>query len=289
MGGPAFRITNSWKAAALTMLLLPLTVLDVSLARAEQQILEISVSAFLTDPPEILRENPKGGPELMVEVRDLALSDPTTLKPILTLLPEANKVQKIAIGAGLAQAAKIAANTRPAYSKEIQQAVVQTNEGELILAYDAALATGVGAGHDGILLPEANGALPGTTATLPTLTVGPTATIAPPEVIVPPPEVVVPPPPGVSMPAAVPPPVPPTASVLAVPSPVVPSPIVPSPVVPPAVAQLTETIEPTIPVVPTAIAPVLPAAVSIPTVVTPLSLSVEPQTSSIGESVSPSR
>lgn len=307
MGGPAFR-AEYWKAVALTAALLPLATLDVSLARAEQQILDMSVSAFLTDPPEILRENPKGGSRLTVEIRDLALSDPSTLKPILTLIPQANDVQQIAIGTGLAQAAKIAMRTRPAYSNEIQQVVAQTNERVVILSYDTALAKGVSAGHapDGSLLPEANGVLVGptvgsTTGTAPLQTGQPAPTIPQSEVVVPPSEVVAPAPevvgPGLSTPAEVPQPVPASLEALpvAVPSPVVQSSLVSTPItqltessvistpitqvtsVSTPVTQLMEAVEPTIPIVPA------PLVVS----TAPLSLPSEPN--AISESVSPSR
>ncbi len=303
MGGLPFRAKHSWSAAALAMALLPLPLiaLDPLPAWAEQQIAEITVATFLTDPPEILRENPKGGARLIVEVRDLALSDPTTLPSILALLPEASEAQKAAIGAGLAQAEKVARRTRPAYANEIQQAVVQTNDRELILAYDAGIATSIGElrAPDGALTPEANGASAGTvvgpttttalTQTVePTILVVPAIGVPPPAIGVPPPAIGVPPSATASTPAGVSPFVASTAAVASLAA------IVPSPVVSAPIAALTEAVEPTIPV----IAPIVPPPVSLstpsplvvptPFVVPSSMLAVEPQTSNISKSMSPS-
>jgi hypothetical protein len=247
MGGLSFRAGHSWTAAALAMALIPLIALDVSPAWAGQQMLEVRVAAFLTDPPEILRESPKGGVRLMVDVRELVLADPTTLQSILALVPQANKAQNAAIGAGLAQAARVSARTRPGYAKEIQQAVMHTQDQDLILAYDAAVATGGREGRvaEGAQLPQPYGAPAGTA-------VGPSTTTVPSSegtiTLVSPP-IVVPGPGEVPTPALVPPPVsvaPPGVST----SSVVPSLGVLLPTIP-SVAALPQTVEPTIPAIST--------------------------------------
>jgi hypothetical protein len=290
MGGLLFRSEHSCRAAALAMALLPLVALDLPAAWAEQQMLEISVATFLTDPPEIIRENPNGGAQLMVEVRDLALSDPTTLPPILALLPEANKAQKAAIGAGLAQATKVASRTRPAYANEIQQAVAQADHDEVILAYDAALATGVREQRvaqrvtEGAPSPGATAAGGETsvaqTSTALTQTLEPTITEAPPLTEAPPPTIV-------AAPTGVSPFVVPTPAVASLPA-VVSPPVVSVPVVVPPIAALTETLVPTVATLPT---PTVSQSAAVTTLagVLPLTLSIEPQMSTISASISPSQ
>jgi hypothetical protein len=114
------------------------SVLSASAAAAVQQINEAQAPAFLADPAQILRQNPDGGPRLVIEVQNLVLSDPATLQPVLKLLPTANKDQKTAIGAGLAQAARMVARSNPGYSRKIQEAVMQTRDKELMLGFAAA-------------------------------------------------------------------------------------------------------------------------------------------------------
>jgi hypothetical protein len=129
---------HAWKSTALALVLLPLLAFDLSPVWAEQQAVDITVPAFFADPDQILLENPDGGARLAADVRDLALSDPATLPEILSLLPKASKAQKAAVGAGLAKAARMSARLNPGYAKEIQQAVAQTKDADLIQAYDAA-------------------------------------------------------------------------------------------------------------------------------------------------------
>jgi hypothetical protein len=139
MGESLLRSSHSGKSAALALALLPLIALDLSPVWAGPQALEFETAAFLNDPPQIIRENPRGGAQLVAEVRDLALSDPATLQPILGLLPEANKGQKAAIAAGLAWAARVSTRSNPDYANKIQQAVAQTKDQDFILAYTAAM------------------------------------------------------------------------------------------------------------------------------------------------------
>jgi hypothetical protein len=76
-----------------------------------------------------------------VEVREVALSDPATLQSILGLQGVASKDQKAAIGTGLAQAERFIAGSNPHYANDIQRAVLQTEDQQLILAYEVTEAT----------------------------------------------------------------------------------------------------------------------------------------------------
>jgi hypothetical protein len=182
MGESLLRSSHSGKSAALALALLPLIALDLSPVWAGPQALEFETAAFLNDPPRIIRENPRGGAQLVAEVRDLALSDPATLQPILGLLPEANKGQKAAIAAGLAWAARVSTRSNPDYANKIQQAVAQTKDQDFILAYTVAMgkyAGTAGGGRNGFG-DVADEALPLETNGVPTGPGGPNSTVPPP-------------------------------------------------------------------------------------------------------------
>jgi hypothetical protein len=103
-----------------------------------QDALALTPAAFETDPGQVLTQNANGGPQLATLVRSLAVSDPATLSAIIGLLPNANKDQKAAIAAGLAQAAKIEIRINPAFANDIQQAIAKTKDQDVVLAFAAA-------------------------------------------------------------------------------------------------------------------------------------------------------
>lgn len=88
-----------------------------------QQPQALTVSVFLADPGQLLRQNPSGGPVLISTVQQLVLADPAAFKEILGLLATANDAQKSAIGTGLAQAAKIEVLTDQARAADWQQQI----------------------------------------------------------------------------------------------------------------------------------------------------------------------
>jgi hypothetical protein len=98
----------------------------------------LSPSAFLANPTQILTPNQDGGPQLVSLIRTLAAADPSALPAILGLLANATKDQKAAIGAGLAQAARIVLRTNPVYANDIQQAIAKTKDQDVVLAFTAA-------------------------------------------------------------------------------------------------------------------------------------------------------
>jgi len=83
----------------------------------------LTVSAFLADPGQLLQQYQNGGPILISTVEQFALADPTTFKALLGLLATANGAQKSAIGAGLAQAAKVEVLTNQALAADWQQQI----------------------------------------------------------------------------------------------------------------------------------------------------------------------
>jgi len=112
------------------------------------------ITQFLNNPSELLTKSPIGGPGLVGAVRDLVVADPATLQPVLNLLANANKDQKSAIGAALAQAAKIVVKTNPGLATEIQQAILNTKDQDVVLAFaagsgDVPIGAGGGGGGGG--------------------------------------------------------------------------------------------------------------------------------------------
>lgn len=92
---------------------------------------------FQSNPGSVLERNKDGGAILLTLIRNLAVDDPATLASILNLLSTANKDQKLAIGGGLAQAAKIVIVSNPTYANEIQQAIIRTKDQDVVLAFAA--------------------------------------------------------------------------------------------------------------------------------------------------------
>lgn len=99
---------------------------------------QLNVQTFLATPRVVLTQNPAGGPGLISQIRDLAVANPATLTSIIGLLAGASKDQKIAIASGLAQAAKIVVKNNPAYATQIQQAIADTKDQDVVLAYAGA-------------------------------------------------------------------------------------------------------------------------------------------------------
>ena len=104
---------------------------------------QLTSDAFLAlsaaDQKGILQSYPAGGPELVAQIRDLVVANKGTLDPVIQLLAGANKDQKNAIAAGLAQAAKVVVGKRDqAYATQIQQAILDTKDQDVVLAYAGA-------------------------------------------------------------------------------------------------------------------------------------------------------
>jgi hypothetical protein len=113
----------------------------------------LTPDAFLKlgDQKSILQPYPNGGPALVAQIRDLVVASKDTLGPVISLLSDANKDQKNAIAAGLAQAAKIVVGSRDqAYATQIQQAILDTRDQDVVLAYAGAAGDQpIGAGGGG--------------------------------------------------------------------------------------------------------------------------------------------
>lgn len=122
----------------------------------QRQLPSQVITDFKASPKTLLQQY-QGGPQLISRVRDLGASDPTTLPGLIALLadPATTKDQMRAIVAGLAQVARMAATSDAAYANEIQTAIANTKNADVIAAYQAATgdvaiaATGGGGGGSG--------------------------------------------------------------------------------------------------------------------------------------------
>ncbi len=118
-----------------------------------QQLSAQTITDFTNNPGALLNQFPEGGGQMISRLRDLLASDSTTLTAILGLVDKANKEQKQAIASALAQAAKLYARVDQQFVQQIQQAVANTQDQELIVAYAAAAGDvpigGVGGGASG--------------------------------------------------------------------------------------------------------------------------------------------
>ncbi|MCA1364601.1 hypothetical protein I6F14_27040 [Bradyrhizobium sp. IC3069] len=120
----------------------------------QRQLPATVISDFKAAPNSLLQQYPTGGPQLISRVRDLGASDPTTLPGLIALLkdPATTKDQMRAIVGGLAQVARMAAQTDQAFASEIQTAIAGIGNPDVIAAYQAATgdvaiaATGGGGG-----------------------------------------------------------------------------------------------------------------------------------------------
>jgi hypothetical protein len=130
----------------LTSLLLPLQIMIVAGLLAFQTGSSVAqtppltaqqVSQFKTDPSSALAANPSGGGRLVSFIRDLLLSDKTTLQSIVALLTTANADQQSAIGSGLGQAAQALASTDPSFASEIQRLLAESGSNLAIASYQS--------------------------------------------------------------------------------------------------------------------------------------------------------
>jgi hypothetical protein len=114
-----------------------------------------AIAQFKGNPQALLTTYASAGLPLSTEVRSLVLTDPSLVDTLITVAKGANDAQKAAIGAGLAEAARIIVATDPKLAAQIQVAVAQSGLEPLITAYIAGsnatvtAATGGGGGDAG--------------------------------------------------------------------------------------------------------------------------------------------
>jgi hypothetical protein len=103
--------------------------------QAPAKLPDDDVSAFISAPQDLLVQFPNAGLSMSARVRSLAGSSPLTAAPILALVNQASGVQRSAIGAGLARAARACSSVNPDYAAQIQQQVAAANNPEVTTAF----------------------------------------------------------------------------------------------------------------------------------------------------------
>ncbi len=125
----------SFRAMAAAIVAVVVAMSAAPQQASAQQPPGLTATSFLANPGQILQQYPNGGPLMITAIRDLAVSDPATLNTIVGLLPNASKEQKGAIGAGLAQAARILVKTNQAAAGLIPEAIARSNDQDVVLAF----------------------------------------------------------------------------------------------------------------------------------------------------------
>jgi len=130
--------------SALALLMAGLTPVGAQTTSAPVQVPSFTklpdsaIAQFKANPQGLLTTYASAGLPLSTEVRSLVLTDPSLVDALITVAKGANDAQKAAIGAGLAEAARILAATNPQLAAQIQVAVAQSGLGPLITAFIAA-------------------------------------------------------------------------------------------------------------------------------------------------------
>jgi hypothetical protein len=132
---------NSRIAGALALAALAVLVLGPASVAAQPSYSKLPASAveqFRADPQSLLAAYPNGGRAMTTMARNLLLSDPTLLGPLLNVAKNANSAQAAAIGGGLAQAARILVAVNPQLAAQIQLAVAQSGVASAVDAFATA-------------------------------------------------------------------------------------------------------------------------------------------------------
>lgn len=95
------------------------------------------IEQFKADPQGLLTTYASAGLQLSARARSLVLTDPSLVDLLINVAKSANDAQKAAIGAGMAEAARILAAVDPQLAARIQLAVAQSGSESLIIAFIA--------------------------------------------------------------------------------------------------------------------------------------------------------
>ena len=170
---------------ALAALGLLLTASDLAMSiQPEYAQNSAAVTSFLADPQGLLKSYPSPNANdpndpMTLTVKGLALANPQTLLSLLSLLPNANKAEKQALGKGLAAAAAAVVASNPTYANDILQAITKTRDHDLVLAATSGNptgGTGGGAGGGGASGGQTNSIAMTPTTTGPAQPIGPNST-----------------------------------------------------------------------------------------------------------------
>lgn len=128
-------------------LLAALGTANAACLKASAQLPAKAMSDFKADPAASLKD--KTSAELTSFARALAGTDAAQTASLLSASKSATEAQKIAIGAGLAQAAGVCENENPADADAIQQALVDANVPIILASFQVSSETPPTAGIGG--------------------------------------------------------------------------------------------------------------------------------------------
>jgi hypothetical protein len=97
-----------------------------------------AANAQQSTPAQLVLNNPNGGQALINAAQQLIITDHSTLKAFLGLVPGANEQVKVAIATAIGQALKIIALTDPAGAVDMQTQAAAITDRSFILALAAA-------------------------------------------------------------------------------------------------------------------------------------------------------
>jgi hypothetical protein len=97
-----------------------------------------AIAQFLANPQGLLATYASGGLALSARARSLVLTDPSLVNVLIEVAKNGNDAQQAAIGAGMAEAARILAVVDPQLAAQIQLAIAQSGSQSLIAAFVAA-------------------------------------------------------------------------------------------------------------------------------------------------------
>src|SRR5438445_5038858 len=129
--------TSSIGAVAAAVVVLSTSAANAVCYSPQQALPAQTISQFAANPNQLLQQYPNGGGLMISQIRDLAASDNSMLGVIMGLLTNASPSQKTAIATGLAQAARTCMRVDSQYANSIAQAIANTKDEELIMAYTA--------------------------------------------------------------------------------------------------------------------------------------------------------
>jgi hypothetical protein len=133
---PGGRLTATFVALAAMAALAPSVAAQV--ATPPHALAKATIDRYDRDPQALLSDFSAGGLALASRVRAFVMSDHNAVATLLALARAGNDAQKAAIGAGLAEAAKVLERTDPKAADAIRQQVAQSGIDALVTAFIAA-------------------------------------------------------------------------------------------------------------------------------------------------------
>jgi len=124
-------LARGWVASTIVLVVLSIgftKAAEAACYQPEDKLPQDQMQSFLTNPAELLTNNPMGDSGLETSILKLLGSDNAALPVVIKLLGSANPQQRAAIGAGLAAAAQLCLASDQAFAGQIQTAIAETGD-----------------------------------------------------------------------------------------------------------------------------------------------------------------